>query len=124
MQIISKFQNVELCDYLMSDEMRCKCHLDSCRATIISDKLLRCFEDFRTFVDLPIYVTSGFRCMQHNFDVGGKQLSKHLIGKAIDFSAKNILEVYEVGRIEFMAKDCGFRFVKYYPEKNFFHFNV
>lgn len=122
--LYSKLRPRNLCYGLTSKEFRCRCTEESCRAIAISPKLLDAYETFRTFIDTPLIINSGFRCAFHNWDIGGKPLSRHLVGEAIDIDAKNLIELQPVETIKFMAKKAGFTFVKYYPKKKFFHFDV
>lgn len=43
----------------------------------------------RKYFNLPIIVTSGYRCSILNAKVGGKNNSQHLKGQAVDFVIKN-----------------------------------
>lgn len=47
--------------------------------------LLEFLQGFREFVCVPIRITSTFRDVLHNHNVGGSSTSQHLIGQAIDF---------------------------------------
>lgn len=40
--------------------------------------------------NLPVRISSGFRCKAHNAEVGGASNSLHLEGKAIDFGVKTL----------------------------------
>jgi len=72
-------------------------------------------------VGVPLKVNSGYRCIAHNFDVGGKSLSRHTVGQAIDISLKS-LDHLSNEEIEFAAKKAGFTFIKFY--KTFVHMDV
>jgi uncharacterized protein YcbK (DUF882 family) len=47
-------------------------------------------DDLRGKLNLPLVVTSGFRCPKHNKEVGGKPNSYHLVGKAVDISTEGM----------------------------------
>lgn len=122
MIILSKFQNKTLCKGLTSHEFRCKCKNEHCRATIISPQLLKAYESFRTFLDVPLKINSGYRCSHHNFKVGGKPLSRHALGEAVDISLANILEVWNIDRVKYIATESGFKYIQVYP--TFVHLDV
>lgn len=51
--------------------------------------LVSLLDEFRDFVKQPVIITSSFRNDSHNSRVGGKKLSQHLCGSAIDFQVKD-----------------------------------
>lgn len=77
--------------YFKESEFACKCGCGF-GSTLgdISIELLTCLEKIREVVKEPIYITSACRCKKHNTKVGGKSLSKHLTGEAVDIFTKNI----------------------------------
>ncbi len=46
--------------------------------------LLEVLDKIREAVGGPVYVSSGYRCPEHNAEVGGVQNSQHLYGRAAD----------------------------------------
>jgi uncharacterized protein YcbK (DUF882 family) len=46
--------------------------------------LIDVLEDMRAYAGIPIQITSGYRCVKHNQEVGGKPSSAHLLGEAAD----------------------------------------
>jgi len=64
------------------DEFRCKC---GCNQVIVHPDLIEVLENVREFSGVPIQITSGFRCPDHNAAVGGTPDSAHLTGEAADF---------------------------------------
>lgn len=52
--------------------------------------MVRAAEQIREHFGVPITVSSGVRCPSHNAGVGGVPNSKHLTGKAMDFSVKGV----------------------------------
>ena len=124
MMIFSKFRPRRLCHGLTAKEFRCKCHNEGCKATIIHPKLLKAYESLRTFLDVPFTINSGYRCPAHNAHIGGKPMSRHQTGEAIDISAKNILDVWAIERVKFIAKESGFTYIEYHNKGNFFHLDV
>jgi zinc D-Ala-D-Ala carboxypeptidase len=45
------------------------------------------FEPLREYFKVPIYISSFFRSIEVNHEVGGAQTSKHLLGQAMDIDA-------------------------------------
>ena len=82
---------------------------------------MRAYENFRKLVNVQLKINSGYRCNKHNKDVGGKNLSRHLTGEAIDVSLKTIDHLDE-NDIEFAARSSGFTYIKFY--KTFVHLDV
>jgi len=109
---------------LNTDEFRCRCNYESCRATIIAIDLVRSYRKFRMFMNMPLTILSGYRCTLHNHMVEGAALSRHQSGQAIDIYTGNILEKYTIDQIKDFARQAGFTFIKYYEEKNFVHLDV
>jgi hypothetical protein len=44
-------------------------------------------ERIRTVLDVPITITSGYRCPKLNTAIGGSKTSQHMQGEAVDFKA-------------------------------------
>ena len=62
------------------EELRCPC----CHEMEIDEDFLDTLQDMRDELGQPCIVTSGFRCEEHNRDVGGALRSQHMSGLAID----------------------------------------
>ncbi len=69
--------------YFEKAEYRCRC---GCGANTMQEKLIRNAEKVREHFGKAVNVTSGRRCSSHNARVGGVSNSRHLSGKAMDFS--------------------------------------
>lgn len=67
------------------DEFTCKC---GCGKNEINPELIQRLQKLRNFIKAPIYIVSGFRCKEHNDDVGGVKNSQHLLGNAADIKIK------------------------------------
>lgn len=73
--------------YFKKDEFKCKC---GCGADDIEEQLVAVAERVREHYGKPITVSSGVRCVKHNKKVGGVSNSRHLSGKAMDFSVAGV----------------------------------
>lgn len=69
--------------YFRKAEFACRC---GCGADKMEEKLIRAADKVRDHFGAPANVTSGRRCSTHNARVGGVSNSRHLSGKAMDFS--------------------------------------
>lgn len=69
--------------YFRKAEFACRC---GCGADKMEEKLIRTADKVREHFNAPANVTSGRRCSKHNANVGGVSNSRHLSGKAMDFS--------------------------------------
>lgn len=61
-------------------------------------------EPARVAFGAPIYVTSGYRCMELNAAVGGKITSQHLRGEAADLQVQGVSNLRKLYKI---IKDHG-----------------
>lgn len=72
-----------LSEHFSREEFACH-HCDQLPAEGISKALLEGLETLREAVDRPIHVTNGYRCPEHNAEVGGVEDSQHVQGCAAD----------------------------------------
>jgi uncharacterized protein YcbK (DUF882 family) len=64
------------------DMLCCPC----CHKGIVDPHLVLALTRFQDLTKLPITITSGYRCQEHNASVGGAPLSQHLTGRAADIA--------------------------------------
>ena len=72
--------------FFRREEFACRCGKCGGFPTEMEPLLLREAEILREHFGGPVTVTSGIRCESHNAAVGGVANSRHLTGKAMDFS--------------------------------------
>ena len=63
------------------NEFKCSC---GCTENHTKMDLLRALQVVRDMMDEPIAISSGYRCLEHNRSVGGKDTSSHIQGLAAD----------------------------------------
>ena len=76
--------------YFTREEFRCQCNGKYCNGFPVepSEKLIRLADKARGEAGRPMVPTSTVRCRAHNKAVGGVENSRHLEGKAMDFSIR------------------------------------
>ena len=76
--------------YFTREEFRCQCNGKYCNGFPVepSEKLIRLADKVRGEAGRPMVPTSTVRCRAHNKAVGGVENSRHLEGKAMDFSIR------------------------------------
>lgn len=74
--------------YFKRSEFKCKCGNIYCNGYPAEpqETLIRAADKVREHFGKPMHVSSGLRCTQHNKNVGGVSNSRHLSGKAMDYS--------------------------------------
>lgn len=82
-RLYAKGAGVSLSPHFNSVEFDCACKRGTCSTTLIDDELVQGLEVLRSNLG-PIKVNSGFRCVPHNAEIGGKEKSQHLLGIAAD----------------------------------------
>jgi uncharacterized protein YcbK (DUF882 family) len=70
--------------YFTDEEFECPC----CHRQLISQRMVSMLDSVRAFMNEPMHINSGFRCVQHNRDVSGSKSSSHCIGLAVDIRCK------------------------------------
>ena len=76
--------------YFKVDEFECPC----CGENNINPDLLVALDNARDIAEIPFVIESGFRCVEHNRAVGGKEDSSHLTGLAADIRATTSTDRY------------------------------
>jgi len=92
---------------------------DTCEV-ILHPRLVECLQKLRDKIHQQIKITSGYRTPERNKAVGGVHDSYHMVGKAVDI----VVEGITAKEMEKHAKECGFTYMKYYPDRKFFHLDI
>jgi len=74
---MNKFQ---LSENFSLHEFQCR----HCGQVKLDSRLVQKLQALRDEVGVPLVITSGFRCLEHNQAVGGADGSQHLFGRAAD----------------------------------------
>lgn len=110
-------------------EFACQC---GCGFNRVEPELVRQIQRYRdilwisTGMEIPVTVTSGCRCPDHNAEVGGGETSFHIRGKAADIFFARI-PVLAGGRIVYLANRLGVMKIGgigAYPDRNFIHIDI
>jgi|SRR4029077_915834 uncharacterized protein YcbK (DUF882 family) len=70
----------DLSPHFSRKEFECRC----CGRLVLDDNLLDGLEALRRLAGVPVVVNAGYRCRQHNQEVGGVPNSQHTQGLAAD----------------------------------------
>lgn len=77
-------------EYFDRSEFACKCGKCGGYPKEPQEKLIKVADRVRKHFGKPATVSSGVRCSTHNANVGGVSNSRHLSGKAMDFSVQGV----------------------------------
>lgn len=72
----------DLSEHFSRSELSCRC----CGRLRLDSRLLDGLEKLRALAGAPIIVYAGYRCPQHNREVGGVPRSEHMRGMAADIA--------------------------------------
>ena len=86
---VNKKANQKLSEHFSSSEFDCHGN-GCCGSTIINEKLVQYLEQIRAHFGKPITITSGYRCIVHNRNVGGATGSRHSKGDAADIVVQGV----------------------------------
>jgi len=94
-----------------AEEFYCKC--GKCGIQRVDMVLVEKLQNLRDRLGSKVIINSGFRCHEHNRNVGGVLSSQHLNGCAADIWCKNLKKALKI------AESLGFRGIGVY--KDFLH---
>ena len=86
--------------YFDRAEFGCPC---GCGENKISDELIDKLENAREYARRPFRINSGYRCANHNAEIGGSPTSSHLKGLAADIHCVNGQDRYFIMQALFRA---------------------
>lgn len=87
---------------------------------IIDKRLVDVLDRIRERLGVPITVNSGYRCPEHNAEVGGVSDSRHVLGTAADITYDGI----DIDRLAEIAEECGSDGIGKYYYQDFVHIDV
>ena len=76
-------------EYFKDSEFKCPCCIDETGVQIAQYVRSAC-NDIRSYLNKPLYISSGIRCIKRNTVIGGSKTSQHLTGNAVDISTENL----------------------------------
>lgn len=114
-RILPYDSNEQLTPHINAREIRCKCgkqhetHID----VDMLEKIENIINDIADFEgvkpsDVKIYISSGYRCRQHDINVGGNGSGAHTTGNAIDFEIIVNHKIYDNKIIAGLLQDYDF----------------
>ena len=74
------------------EEFACSC----CGVADMDDTFLNMIDIARDQADVPFKITSGYRCLKHNTEVGGATHSAHTTGYAADIACSSTANRYKI----------------------------
>ena len=86
---VAKKSGMKLSEHFNSNEFDCH-GSGCCSTTIINEKLVEYLEKIREHFKKPITITSAYRCVTHNRNVGGATGSRHSKGDAADIVVSGV----------------------------------
>lgn len=100
-------------------EFACRC----CGRAEIDERLVDALQELRDLAGVPVRVTSGYRCPDHNRAVGGAKQSRHLLGHAADIviNGLSVAGMYELAEQVDAFRKGG---IGVYPERGFIHVDI
>jgi hypothetical protein len=84
-----KGQSFKVSEHFDSTEFDCH-GSGCCSRTVINEKLIEYLEQIRNHFNVPITITSPYRCPTHNSRIGGAAGSRHSKGDASDIVVKGV----------------------------------
>jgi uncharacterized protein YcbK (DUF882 family) len=100
-------------------EFICPC----CGKIQVASALVFWLDMIRDASNLPLVITSGFRCVTHNREVGGSSMSRHLLGCAADIAIPKGTRYETLGQYFKRFSHEGTELI-FYPDKTHIHFAV
>ena len=86
----------------------------------IDKRLVDVLDAIRERIGQPIEVLSGYRCPEHNAEVGGVPNSQHVEGTAAEITYDGI----DVDHLAQVAEECGADGIGCYYHQDFIHVDV
>jgi len=116
MQMLNSTNNIKIAKHFNLSEFACPC----CNRVMLHPKLLVKLIGVRKILEKPVYITSGYRCLKYNHQIGGVANSYHRIGLAADIKVKdiNLITLLEI------CENIDFNGIGLYEKKNFLHLDV
>lgn len=112
--------------YFSREEFRCKCGGKYCGGFPAEpeEKLVRLAERVREHFGQPVTVSSGLRCPTHNAIEGGVTNSRHITGKAMDFTVRGVSGSTVLAYCQSLVNAGELRYVYRIRDSDFVHMDV
>ena len=111
-------EDIQLSQNFHLREFTCKCGI--CENQLVSQKMVQLLQKMREILGVPLFITSAYRCSQHNRNVGGATRSRHLVGDAIDVALGSI----DANAFIHLARRTGFTGIGDGRRRGFIHIDL
>jgi len=88
--------------YFQQHEFNCRCGCGMGYRKM-DGGLLAALDRARAIAEIPFIIRSAVRCARHNFDVGGKPVSAHLTGHAVDIACAGSEDRFRIVQAAILA---------------------
>ena len=78
--------------HFIYSEFRCKC----CGENLMKHETILRLDAAREYAGVPFKINSGYRCFDHNQEVGGSETSSHRWGHAVDIAAPTAYDRFQI----------------------------
>ena len=103
--------------FFKEEDFRCK-HCDELPKNGMNQVLLAKLDALRELIGVPIYISCGYRCQEHNDSIPGSvPNSQHVMGTAADIYTDNLT----VDELADFASQIGFDGLGRYYDQDFVH---
>lgn len=106
--------------YFKDEEFACR-HCGELPENGMDQRLIDILDMLRDYLEVPLIVTSGYRCPVHNANVGGVPNSQHVLGIGADIA---VPEGFTVDYLADLAERFGADGVGRYYDDNFVHIDT
>ena len=114
-----QLNRIKISEHFSLHEFACPC----CKAAKVHPHLLMGLEKLRAKLRKPIRLSSAYRCLKHNLEIGGVADSNHIHGRAADIPTTSL----EMTPLE-LARVCAtipeFKRIGVYARRRFVHVGV
>lgn len=104
-----------------ADAFKCQCGCNSLPANGLNSGLVLLVNYMNTVIGQKLNINSGYRCPNHNSEVGGAPESKHVLGEAADL---HVPDGWSLKQMYDLAVKYGATGIGGYPESEFIHVDV
>jgi len=122
-----KYVNFIQSKYFPLENFKCPC--EKCKNKeftweYLDPKLIQKLDALKELTSYNLVITSGYRCEEHNTQIGGEWKSAHTRGQAVDLTIQPYTDFSALRYLFMLAEQVKFHGIGIYPHKRIIHCDV